>query len=142
MSKFLDMDGLQYYTNKFKPGLANVIDNGEKNLLDCSLETLKSINPTGNIYQITWSDNIATSGLGATFIINSDNTISISANSTTQDIWFKLGNNFIYDVGTYILSGCPQGGSTSSYFIESDNLNIRDIGDSIPIICTSTYSYK
>ena len=37
MSKFLDMDGLQYYTNKFKPGLANVIDNGEKNLLNYDL---------------------------------------------------------------------------------------------------------
>lgn len=37
MSKFLDMDGLQYYTNKFKPGLVNVIDNGEKNLLNYDL---------------------------------------------------------------------------------------------------------
>lgn len=34
MSKFLDLEGLGYYTQCFKPGLAEVIDSGAKNLWD------------------------------------------------------------------------------------------------------------
>lgn len=31
MAKFLDLDGLNYYTKQFKPGLANLVDNSTKN---------------------------------------------------------------------------------------------------------------
>ena len=141
MSKFLDIDGLEYYTQQFKPYLVESVNNGIKNLLDCSLETLKSLNPYSATYQFTWSNNVATSGFGVTFTINTDSSISVSANSSTKDVWFKLSNNFIYSANTdYILSGCPQGGSTSSYFIESDSLNIRDTGNSATIVCTSEYT--
>ena len=32
MSKFLDIDGLEYYTQQFKPGLAELVDDGLKNI--------------------------------------------------------------------------------------------------------------
>ncbi len=32
MSKFLDIDGLEYYTKQFKPGLAELVDRGLKNI--------------------------------------------------------------------------------------------------------------
>lgn len=32
MSKFLDIDGLEYYTKQFKPGLAELVDDGLKNI--------------------------------------------------------------------------------------------------------------
>lgn len=32
MSKFLDIDGLEYYTKQFKPGLAELVDGGLKNI--------------------------------------------------------------------------------------------------------------
>ena len=34
MSKFLDMDGLEYYTSRFKPELVDIVDSGAKNTLD------------------------------------------------------------------------------------------------------------
>ena len=33
MSKFLDMDGLEYYTSRFKPELVDIVDSGAKNVL-------------------------------------------------------------------------------------------------------------
>lgn len=32
MSKFLDIDGLEYYTKQFKPGLVELVDGGLKNI--------------------------------------------------------------------------------------------------------------
>lgn len=114
---------------------------GGKNLLDCSLATLKADSyNTGGTTQFSWSDNVCSTPRGVSFTINSDNSITVSATSVTADVWFRLAHSFAYGVGTYTLSGCPSGGSTSTYYIESDNLNIRDTGNGATITRSSSYT--
>lgn len=87
MSKFLDLEGLGYYTQCFKPGLAEVIDEGAKNLLDCSINTLKQIFTSG-----TWNNNVYTIPTGDISItVNTDNTLIVSATNVTTTKIIRIG---------------------------------------------------
>ena len=119
--------------------LVEVIDGGAagtKNLLDCSLRSIKAVtqNPS---YGFSWNGNVCTSTIGASFTINTDNSITVAATNTQNDVWFKL-TDFMYSAGSYVISGCPTNGSTSSYYIESDALNYRDIGNGVSFTINST----
>ena len=110
--------------------LANIVDNGAKNRLEVNLNILKSLN-NGTHYGFSWSDNVCSTSSGITFTYNSDS--SITVNGTAQrEVWFKL-NAFTYLYKEYVISGCPNGGSSSTYFIESDRYNIRDYGESAEV---------
>ena len=123
------------------PAAIKAVDEGAKNLLNCSLTAVKSDSyNSGGSYQFTWNGNVCTSARGVTFTINSDNSIDVVATSVTADVWFRLKQNFQYDIGSYVISGCPSGGSTTTYFIESDKLNTRDTGSSVVIERSSTYT--
>lgn len=130
----------QITTNKNNISLLTA-NGGGKNLLDCSLATLKADSyNTGGSYSFSWSDNVCSSTRGVSFTINADNTITVTATAATGDVWFRIAQSFVYGVGSYTLSGCPAGGSTSSYYIESDNLNIRDTGNGATITRSSSYT--
>jgi hypothetical protein len=87
MSKFLDLEGLGYYTQCFKPGLVELVDSGAKNLLDCSINTLKQILTRG-----TWNNNVYTNNTGDVFMtVNSDNTLTISATNVTANRTITIG---------------------------------------------------
>ena len=91
-----------------------------KNLLPVTLDNLKVRNTGG-----TWTDNVYNRN-DATFTVNVDNggnVASIKVNGTpNQDTTFVLALNVDLTVGTsYILSGCPIGGNTSTYFMQYSN---------------------
>ena len=111
---------------------------GVKNLLNCSLTELKS--DSYNTIQFSWSGNVCTTPRGVTYTINADNTIDVVATSVTTDVWFRLKQNFQYGVDSYVISGCPAGGSTNTYFLESDSLNARDTGSTVVIERSSAYT--
>lgn len=55
---------------------------------------------------------------GVTFTVNSDG--SITANGTaTADTYFPVTRNVAIPAGNYVLSGCPSGGSQSTYSLSS-----------------------
>jgi hypothetical protein len=58
---------------------------------------------------------------GITYTINKDadgNVISITANGTaTQNTIFHISNRVTFPAGSYILSGCPSGGSNPGYML-------------------------
>ena len=97
MSKFLDMDGLQYYTNKFKPGLANVIDNGEKNFIN-----------------VAFTSKVATSSMPA-ITNNGDGTITLNGSRVGGDtigVWdlssdstISTDTRYTLPEGEYVVSG-------------------------------------
>lgn len=64
---------------------------------------------------------------GLTFTINEDKSITINgiATATTN---FKFTNSMTLPVGTYTLSGCPDGGSWETYRITSYNGQYYDFG--------------
>ena len=121
-----------------RAALTKVIDGGAagtKNLFDCSLQSIKAVTQNQS-YGFSWNGNVCTSTRGVSFTINADNSITVAAN-TKDEVWFKL-TDFMYSAGSYVISGCPTNGSTSSYYIESDALNYRDIGNGVSFTINST----
>ena len=121
-----------------RSALAEVIDGGAagtKNLLDCSLQSIKAVTQN-SVYGFSWNGNVCTSTRGVSFTINADNSITVAAN-TQYEVWFKL-TDFMYSAGSYVISGCPTNGSTGSYYIESDALNYKDLGNGVSFTINST----
>ena len=92
-----------------------------KNLLPMTVEGIKSANTSG-----TWSGNVYILN-NATFELLTDNANNITGISVktigtvSTNAIFVINSNTIN--GSYILSGCPSGGSTNSYV-----LNVSGIG--------------
>ena len=79
---------------------------------------------------------------GVTFIVNEDGTVL--ANGTATDyIGFVLGNaTFLTEAqsGTYILNGCPSGGSSSTYNIDVAGADGYDSGNGVTLRYQPTIS--
>ena len=86
---------------------------GAKNRLAVKISTLKTLNTTG-----TWSDNAYTiNGVTLTCTVDSNGyvtNIAGSNNSASANITFFLSDNISFS-DAFILSGCPSGGSVSTY---------------------------
>ena len=61
-----------------------------------------------NLYIIT---NSSGQYLGVTFTVNDNGTVSVTGTATTSNSVFRPGNWTCPKSGTYIVSGCPAGGS-------------------------------
>lgn len=92
----------------------NTAVNGSKNKLDYTLASLQSLNTAG-----TWSSNVYTRR-GISFTVNSDMTITVTGtNDGTGNSWLDLKGSNTYS-GMYG-TGCPSGGSDSTYRIQFGN---------------------
>lgn len=94
--------------------LAELIDGGGKNRLPFSdLAVIKSMNTGG-----TWSGNVYTWN-GVSFTINDDFSVTADGTATGGNAILVLSQTggFSIEEGSWILSGCPEGGSGSSYSI-------------------------
>ena len=98
-----------------RAALAELIDGGAKNRLPItSVDSLKQLNTYG-----TWENNVYTHSSGVVFTVNDD--MSITANGTASGanavFILSMRGGFSIEAGNWILSGCPSGGSTSTYNI-------------------------
>lgn len=117
-----------------RAALAEVVDSGAKNLIDCSVDNIKSLN-SSSMY--SWNGNTVTA-YGRTATVNADKTITVAAGTGSAEFWLKVAN-YTYASGvSYVLSGCPTNGPTTTYYTESDNLNLRDIGSGVVINSATT----
>lgn len=113
MSKYLDYEGLQYYTGKFKPGLQEVVNGNIKNEL-----------------KITNSPTLSL------ITLNSDQTITITG-TVISNISYTIGT-FSGIVGTkYHISGCPVGGSSSTWRLALSGVDY-DYGNGLDYISDGT----
>lgn len=93
-----------------RASLAEVVDSGAKNLLNFDLTSLKALNTSG-----TWSGNSYTKN-GVTFTYNdSTKTILTYGTSTSGTTIFYLMNFTPTSGKSFIISGCPSGGSAGGY---------------------------
>lgn len=97
-----------------RAALVEVVDGKDKNRLPFNnLDTIKAQNTSG-----TWADNVYTWN-GVTFTINEDFSITVNGTATGGNAVLVLSRPGGYTMpeGNWILSGCPSGGSTSTYNI-------------------------
>ena len=110
--------------------IPKLINAGAKNRLQITLSSIKAINTAG-----TWSGNVYTRR-GITYTINSDMTIDVAGtNDGTGDSWLDLyGTGTTSDFIGMICSGCPEGGSATTYGQQCGNAN-WDYGSSDGRVC-------
>lgn len=107
-----------------------------------SITPLRKFQVLGNSTQQTYSGKnllppsdieSKVTGRGITFTNNGDGTYTLEGNCT-EVIYFWLGKVTL-DEGTYVLSGCPAGGSTNGYRMEIEwGLDVlEETGNGLPI---------
>lgn len=97
-----------------RAALAEIIDSGPKNRLTFKdLDMIKSQNSGG-----TWTGNVY-EFRGVTYTVNSDFTVSANGTATggNANLILSPRGGFSIEQGEWILSGCPAGGSSSTYNI-------------------------
>lgn len=104
-------------------------------LEDSSDEPLVSIKVKGETNQATRSGKnkckITISSQtknGLDVVVNADKTILINGTPTANTL-ILLSENFNIPSGTYCLSGCPQGGSSSTYKLYLNGVSGQDLGE-------------
>lgn len=98
-----------------RAALAELIDGTAKNRLPItSVDSLKQLNTYG-----TWENNVYTHSSGVVFTVNDD--MSITANGTASGanavLVLSMPGGFSIGEGEWVLSGCPVGGSGTTYNI-------------------------
>jgi len=98
-----------------RAALAELIDGAAKNRLPItSVDSLKQLNTYG-----TWENNVYTHSSGVVFTVNDD--MSITANGTASGanavLVLSMPGGFSIEEGEWVLSGCPVGGSGTTYNI-------------------------
>lgn len=109
-----------------RAALVELVDSGDKNrFLFNNLDTIKAQNVGG-----TWADNVYTWN-GVTFTINEDFSITVNGTATGGNGVLVLSEpgGFSIEEGNWVLSGCPEGGSSTSYSI-SIAATVSDTGAS------------
>ena len=97
-----------------KSALVELVDGGAKNRLPFNgLAVIRAMNTGG-----TWVDNAYTWN-GVTFTINSDFSVTVEGTATGGNAVLVLSQTggFSIEEGNWVLSGCPEGGSGTSYNI-------------------------
>jgi hypothetical protein len=97
-----------------KAALVELVDGGAKNRLPFNdLAVIRAMNTGG-----TWVDNAYTWN-GVTFTINSDFSVTVDGTATGGSAVLVLSRTggFSIEEGSWILSGCPVGGSGTTYNI-------------------------
>ena len=98
-----------------RAALAELIDGAAKNRLPFSdLAMIKRQNTGG-----TWDNNKFTHNNGVTFTVNDDFSVSVNGTATGGNAVLVLSpvGGFTAKEGNWVLSGCPEGGSTTTYNI-------------------------
>jgi hypothetical protein len=109
-----------------RAALVEVVDSKDKNRLSFNnLDTIKAQNTGG-----TWTDNTYTWN-GVTFTINEDFSITVNGTATGGNGVLVLSEpgGFSIEEGNWVLSGCPESGSSTSYSI-SIATTVSDTGAS------------
>ncbi len=97
-----------------KAALVDIVDGGAKNRLPFNdLTAIQAMNTGG-----TWDSNAYTWN-GVTFTINSDFSVTVDGTATGGNAVLVLSRTggFSIEEGSWILSGCPEGGSGTTYNI-------------------------
>lgn len=76
---------------------------------------------------------------GVTITVNDDGSVTLNGTATGNHVNFSIKENFYLPNGEYILSGCPKGGSTNTYYFclyDGETL-CNDIGEGGTFVANS-----
>ena len=80
----------------------------------------------------------STSSGGVTITVNSDGTITSTGSTSNSAAALQINNNVVLPAGDYILSGCPSGGSDSTYRLDISGTQYYDTGSGVQFTSSGT----
>ena len=102
--------------------LVELVDNGNKNLLKCTA--------------------VSTEKNGITFTVNTDGSIVVNGTAPNDtDVDFNINDGAVSEIPAdkvVVLSGCPEGGSNSTYALIAYSQNVSDIGEGVTFTTTES----
>ena len=127
--------------------IASLVDCGAKNNLPYDLAAMKTGNSSAGY---SWSDNVCTisdgSTLNITITVGDDGVITATGSkpATSSGLNFRIvpaANEFDLPLGDYVLSGCPSGGSSTTYqlraLINNSSVFAQDTGSASEFTTTA-----
>lgn len=97
--------------------ILQVVQNLLKPYIDRNIETATGVLGAKNVGAFSYTTETKTSGIPVTFTVGATGIITVSGSGTVGSTSVSIVSTFNLPKGTYILSGCPNGGGTSSYRI-------------------------
>lgn len=127
--------------NKAKLVINNIYgDYDSYDFQNAKVEMSVGLNVTGNTINYPYYETTKTQN-GLTFTDNGDGTITVNGTSTATT-YFYIANGGTLGVGRYTISGCPSGGTSSTYRINLNrDSNVYDYGNGATLNVTSAGSY-
>ena len=110
--------------------LTEVVDVGAKNIQPVELEIIKQSTTAGS-----WSGNVYTES-GSTYTINDDGTITVDTTGLTAQSNLFLSPYLDINNGKWVVSGCPQGGTSETYYIATNSTswgNPQEYGNGVEL---------
>lgn len=158
IKKALTPDGLDYFYKKIRALINNTTQSMVENIGDNSCGITETSNTeltnsiAGNVIITDFPLNLINSSLettttnGVTCTKNSDGTYTINGTAASDAMFTLTSNQVLTKNITYMLSGCPDDGSESTYYLGiKDSLNtnseVYDIGDGIEYSSSSNNSH-
>ena len=87
-----------------------------------------SLNLTGNnLIPYPFSNTISNNGITATY--NDDGSVTLNGTATADAYFWNVGKTPYLKAGTYTVSGCPTGGSRTTYAIVGSGWIPLDVGN-------------
>lgn len=103
---------------------------GTKNAQPVDVKIVKQSTTAG-----TWSGNVYTES-GTTYTINSDGTITVDTTGLTAQSNLFLSPYLDINNGEWVVSGCPQGGTSETYYIATNSTswsNPQEYGNGVEL---------
>lgn len=102
---------------------------------DSPVDIASVVNPVVGVYGKNLLPDVATNEAysGVTIVVNEDGSLTINGTATATVYYAPFRFTFKKGV-SYIMSGCPSGGSASTYFMYINNLGgVRDYGNGVEV---------
>jgi hypothetical protein len=110
--------------------IAVIVNAGAKNIQPVELEIIKQSTTAGS-----WSGNVYTES-GSTYTINDDGTITVDTTGLTAQSNLFLSPYLDINNGKWVVSGCPQGGTSKTYYIATNSTswgNPQEYGNGVEL---------
>lgn len=96
-----------------------------------SPEWPQEIESVGRVHNLLPNDAVSKTVFGITYTVNADGSITADGHAT-DDAYFILNDGIDLKRGNkYILSGCPNGGSSTTFHLYIENMSVRDVGSGV-----------
>lgn len=117
----------QAYTTRETADGENIVDGIDTSVKEIRGKTVA----TENLIPYPYTDGMSRTANGVTFTVNSDGSVTVNGTATSDADFMLLRGPIQSYSESYFLSGCPTGGSDTTYYISESFTVSKDTGNGV-----------